>query len=112
MDDTEYGRIIAMNLKRLAYEHGKNQTQMARDLNVSKTTLSSWMSGYRVPRMKKIDMLAQYFNCKRTDIIEPYVPKPLESISAFERNMILAYRVAPDSIKDSVLILLGMKERE
>lgn len=110
MDDKETGRIIAINLKRLAYEHRKTQAEIARDLKISKTTLSSWMSGYRVPRMANIDMLCKYFGCKRTDIIEPYTPKPLESFTAFERNIILAYRDASPERKDSVLLLLGLKE--
>ena len=110
-NDTDYGKIIARNLKRLCFEHGKTQADVARDLKISKTTLSSWMSGYRVPRMSKVDMLASYFNCKRSDILEPYLPKPLEPVSAFEKNLVSAYRAAPESIKDSVLILLGMKER-
>lgn len=105
-----YANTIARNLKRLAYDHNKTQADMAKDLNINKQTLSSWMNGQRIPRMDKIDLLCKYFNCRRIDIIEPYIPKPLESFTAFEKNIILAYRNAPESMQDAVLVLLGMSK--
>lgn len=110
MTEKEYGRIIAKNLKRLAYEKGKTQADIARDLEISKTTLSSWMSGYRVPRMSKIDMLCQYFGVTRSELTEPMGMVPIDTLTAFERNIILAYRNATSDRKDSVLLLLGLKE--
>ena len=110
MDENEFGRIIAKNLKRLAYEKNKTQAEIARDLKINKTTLSSWMCGYRVPRMYNIDMLAKYFGVTRAEITEPYGIVQIESMSAFERNIILAYRNSKPDRKESVLLLLGLKE--
>lgn len=108
--DEAIAKIIAKNLKRLAYDHNKTQAEISRDLGISKQTLSTWMNGQRIPRMSKVDLLCHYFNCKRTDILDPYVPKPLESFSAFEKNLILAYRNAPESMQDAVIVLLGLKK--
>ena len=110
MDDNEYGRTVAKNLKRLAYEKGKTQADIARDLDISKTTLSSWMSGYRVPKMSKIDRLAKYFEVTRAELTEPHGMVPIDKVSAFERNIILAYRDASPDRKEAVLLLLGLKE--
>lgn len=110
MDENDYGRIIGKNIKRIAYEKGKTQADIARELNISKTTLSSWMSGYRTPRMQNIDMLAKYFGVTRSELTEPYGFVQLETLSAFERNIILAYRNATPDRKESVLLLLGLKE--
>ena len=74
MSEKEYARIIGANLKRIAYEHGKSQVQMSRELKINKATISSWMNGTRVPRMDKIDLLCSYFNVKRADIMEPQSP--------------------------------------
>lgn len=71
MSEKEYAKIIGANLRRIAYEHGKSQVQMSRELNINKATISSWMNGTRIPRMDKIDMLCNYFNVKRADIMEP-----------------------------------------
>ena len=70
MNEKYYGKIVGKNLKRIAYEHHKTQADIARDLKISKATVSSWMNGTRVPRMDKIDLLCHYFNCKRVDIME------------------------------------------
>ena len=72
MDNKEYGVIIAKNLRRIMYDAGKTQAEVARDLKISKATLSSWMNGTRIPRMPNIDMLCHYFNVNRTDIMEEY----------------------------------------
>jgi len=110
MDEINYGKVIAKNIKRLAYEKGKTQADISRDLKISKTTLSSWMSGYRTPRMYNIDMLAKYFGVTRSELTEPYGMVQLESMSAFERNIILAYRNATPDRKEAILLLLGLKE--
>ena len=70
MTELDYGRIIAKNLKRIFLEHDKTQAEVAKDLNISKTTISSWMNGTRIPRMNKIDLLCHYFNVSRADIME------------------------------------------
>ena len=67
---TEYGKVIARNLKKIAYEHNKSQADIARDLHLNQATVSSWMLGTRIPRMDKVDLLCNYFNCKRSDIME------------------------------------------
>ncbi|MGN8818592.1 helix-turn-helix transcriptional regulator [Oribacterium sp. HCP28S3_H8] len=70
MSDLEYGKIISKNLKRIFYEHQKTQADVAKDLHISKATISSWVNGTRVPRMDKIDLLCHYFNVTRQDIME------------------------------------------
>ena len=70
MDNKEYAKIIANNLRRIMYENNKTQAEVARALGISKATLSSWMNGTRIPRMNNIDMLCHYFNVKRADIME------------------------------------------
>jgi len=72
MDLKEYGKIISKNLKRIMYERNKTQADVARDLGISKATLSSWMVGTRIPRMNKIDLLCSYFNVRREDLMEDH----------------------------------------
>lgn len=111
IDEKEYSRIVAINLKRLAYNSGKTQKEIAKELGVNQSTLACWMNGIRTPKMPKIDMLAEYFGVTRNEIMMPNGMVPIESFSKLERDIILAYRESPASIKDSVLILLGLKER-
>lgn len=72
MTEQDYAKLVARNLRRIAYDNGKTQADIARDLNISKATISSWMNGTRVPRVNKIDLLCHYFNCKRSDIMQDH----------------------------------------
>ena len=75
MDNKEYAKVIANNLRRIMFDHNKTQADVSRDLQISKATLSSWMNGTRIPRMNNIDMLCHYFNVSRSDIMEEGVEK-------------------------------------
>lgn len=70
MENSEYAKIIANNLRRIMYENGKTQAEVSKALGISKATLSSWMNGTRIPRMPNIDLLCHYFNVSRSEIME------------------------------------------
>ncbi len=61
--------IIGDNVKYYLMLNNKTQKDLAKELNISKSVVSSWCTGVRIPRMDKIDMLAKYFNVTRADII-------------------------------------------
>lgn len=92
MNNKEYGKVIAKNLKRIAYEHGKTQSDIVRDLHINQGTVSSWMVGTRIPRMDKIDMLCNYFNVSRTEIMEEEPTNVMETITAEERELLRLFR--------------------
>lgn len=62
--------IIADNLKRHLKKKGITQTDLARDLNIPEMTVSNWIRAVTYPRPDKIQMLADYFHCKRSDLTE------------------------------------------
>jgi len=72
IEPKEYARIVANNLRRLAYEKGVEQKDIAEAIGVSRTIVSQWMNANRTPRMDKVDALCRYFGCTRMDIMEPY----------------------------------------
>ena len=74
----EHAKVISKNLKRLAYESGKTQVEIANDLKMNKSTLSCWMNGIRTPKMSSIDKLCRYFGVNRSDIMDEYVEQPKE----------------------------------
>lgn len=97
MSENEYAKIIAKNLKRIAYEHQKTQADIARDLRLNPGTVSSWMVGTRVPRMDKIDLLCNYFNCSRTEIMEEEPTSRRESVTDEEQELLHLFRkLAPE----------------
>lgn len=129
MSEQEYAKIISKNLRRIMYEHGKTQADVAKDLKISKATLSSWMNGTRIPRMPNIDMLCHYFNITRVELMEEhdevqktehdkeyYDPETLEMAQALYDDpelralMKAAMSVNKDSISSLTQLLYTMKE--
>lgn len=113
MTEQEYAKVIAKNLKRIAYESGKSQVEIAKDLGLNPATLSSWMTGTRTPKMSKIDMLCDYFKCKREDIMEVHSDNFdfvgwAKTVSKFDMILIKAYHDAPGSRQEAVRTLLGL----
>ena len=83
MTEKEYAKIVAQNLRRIAYEAGKTQVDIAKDLGINKATISAWMNGTRTPKMSKIDLLCAYFGVNRSDLMEPEqrpLPRPATRI--------------------------------
>lgn len=119
MTNEEYGKIIGKNLKRIMFEQDKRQTDVARDLGISPSTLSGWMNATRIPKMDKVDMLCQYFNCKRSDLMEPHeyytdpsAAKAAQSLYDSELRALLdaAKGCKPENIRKVTEILKALKE--
>lgn len=70
MAEDEYKRIFSENLKYYMELKGKNQIDIMNDLNISSSTVSNWCTGQKLPRMDKIQMLADYLGIKKSDLIE------------------------------------------
>ena len=92
MTDAEYRKLIARNLKRIAYDNHKTQSDIVRDLKLKQPTVSSWMNGTRMIQMPEIDMLCNYFNCSRAEIMEETPKIRRENISADEQRLIALFR--------------------
>ena len=58
------------NLNRLLQERGITQAELAAYMEVSNTTISNWVKGYKVPRMDKVDELCSFFKIKRSELLE------------------------------------------
>ncbi len=76
-------RIFADNLKRLMREHLEKQVDVARLLGVSKAAVSAYAKGEQMPRMDKLETLAQHYGVAIAALIEepgaPAAPDGRES---------------------------------
>lgn len=63
-------RIFAKNLNSIMEECDRTPSDIVNLLGVSKSTVSSWRNGEKMPRMDKIEALANYFWCLKSDLIE------------------------------------------
>lgn len=70
MDKQKLKEIMAKNIQKNLERIGKTQTEMARDLGFPEMTVSNWLTAKTYPRPDKIQMMADYFNIRRSDLIE------------------------------------------
>ena len=59
-DDEKYKKIFSKNLNYYMNLKGKTQTDIINDLDINKSAISSWCNGSRLPRMNKVELLANY----------------------------------------------------
>lgn len=78
MTDIEQKKIFAKNLLTLLEKNGKTQREVADSISVSPQTFNTWCQGIALPRMGKIQKLADYFNVDKTFLIDP---EPLSEAS-------------------------------
>lgn len=70
MADDEYKKIFSKNLRHYMNLNNKNQMDLINDLSLSSSTVSNWCTGLKLPRMDKVQMLADYFGILKSDLLE------------------------------------------
>lgn len=70
MSDEIYRKIFARNLSYYMNKNEKTQTDLINDLNLNKSAISTWVNATRMPRMDKVQLLADYFHINKSDLLE------------------------------------------
>ncbi len=70
MSDLGNKEIFAKNLNFYMTINKKDRNDIARDLNLPYTTVTSWCKGEFYPRIDKIQLLANYFDIQKSDLVE------------------------------------------
>lgn len=70
MSEDEQKRVFATNLCNILEERQKSQREIARALRVTPQAVNSWCLGLSLPRMGKIQKLADYLNVPKSRLIE------------------------------------------
>lgn len=81
--------IMARNLMRYVEKSGKTQKEIADFLNIAPSTFNAWVQAKKYPRIDKIEMMANYFGCLKSDLIEDKseLQKSNEAIAAIIARM-------------------------
>lgn len=66
----ENKEIFANNLNFYMEKKGVDRNTLCADLNLKYTTVRDWLKGITYPRIGKIELLANYFNINKSDLIE------------------------------------------
>ena len=71
MKDNKKEKIVfSNNLKMLVANSNLPQREIANRIKVSPQTFNTWTQGIAIPRMKKIQLLADFFNVEKSDLID------------------------------------------
>lgn len=68
-NEEEQRQIFRRNLMRYVSSSGKMQKEIADAIGVSQQTFNSWYRGIAMPRIGKIEKLANYFGCQKSDLL-------------------------------------------
>ena len=77
--------IFSNNLNRLVRDSGKTQKEIADKIGVSPQTFNTWCQGIAIPRMGKIQALADYFGVWKSDLLD----EPKDKADAVELDKYL-----------------------
>lgn len=100
--------IFAKNLIHYVNLCGKEQKEIAQVIGVAPSTFNEWMKGRKYPRIDKIEMLANYFKIKKSDLIEDKKTNTPEDIKLSEGEKVLIdlFRKLPDEAQKMYLEVL------
>lgn len=90
-------RLFAENLLRLMRANGETQADVARLLQVSKSTVSSYCAALQTPRMDKVEQLAVHYGVSRAELlgdptrVDGELGQLLRSLNAQGREELLRY---------------------
>lgn len=102
----ENKEIFANNLSFYMERKGVDRNTLCADLDLKYTTVRDWLKGITYPRIGKIELLANYFNINKSDLIENKNSTAQPSDSLLERITNTARKLNTDNKK----IVLRMSE--
>ena len=70
MSEYEQRIIFSNNLRRIMAERDLKQVEVAEAIGVSPQTFNTWMSGKAIPRMGKVQLLADYFGIPKSFLMD------------------------------------------
>lgn len=101
--------VFATNLKRLMQVKGKTRNDISNALGISYFTITDWVKGKKYPRMDKVELLANYFDIQKSELIEDQKnkPSPIElQLNEGEQKLIELFRQIPEEKKELALEMI------
>jgi transcriptional regulator with XRE-family HTH domain len=70
MSDIGNKEVFAKNLAKYVDASGKSRNEICSELGIAYSTFSEWICGRKYPRIDKIELLANYFGIRKSELIE------------------------------------------
>ena len=95
----ENKEIFANNLSFYMEQKGVDRNTLCADLDLKYTTVRDWLKGITYPRIGKIELLANYFNINKSDLIENKISTAQPSDSLLEEITNTARKLSVENKK-------------
>lgn len=82
-------KVMAENIRRYMESKGIDRKEFCQRLGFKYSTVTDWLNAEKYPRIDKIEMIANFFNISKADLVEPYEPTPAH----FPDTVTCSYRV-------------------
>ena len=92
MSDKRNKEIMARNIKRYMDMKGITNQQLCDTLDFKYTTFMDWIKGVTYPRIGKVEAMANYFGCEKSDLIEEKLTEEKEKDNDTLANIIVRMR--------------------
>lgn len=106
MTDEEQKIIFAKNLNYYVYTSGKQQKEIAEDLDFNTKTFNGWCKGLSLPTMGKVQKIADYFGIGKSDLLDDKIEysKINSSIKGVKINVLgrVAAGIPIEAIEDII----------
>lgn len=100
---------FAKNLSYYLSISGREQKEVAEEIGVATSTFNDWVKGKKYPRIDKIEMLANYFRIKKSDLIEDKKSTPEEqTLTEGEQLLLDLFRRVPADKQELVLQMISL----
>ena len=104
MDELSIREIFPKKLLYFMKLNGKMRNDLVRDLGFKYSTIRDWEKGLTVPRMDKVEMLANYFGCTPSDLLQEKekptgenTDEPFANLSEEARKFLVVFeKLTPD----------------
>ena len=98
--------VFSRNLQRYVSMSGDNQKVIAAAIGVSAGTFCDWMKGRAYPRMDKVQLLANYFGIKKSDLVED--AGEMELSESQEQQLLMLFNKIPNDKKENFLKMVQL----
>ena len=103
MKTLENKEIFSRNLSYYMNKYGITRNDLCEQLDLKYMTLSDWINGKTYPRIDKIELLANYFNINKSDLIEDKTETTKPTLTQSEQRLLNNYNSTTDKGKSRIM---------
>lgn len=100
---------LGARIRELRKQNGMEQKDLARFLNISPKTVSSWEVNRTQPKMEFISQMCEIFHCRKSDFLEEKQPDVVIETEDFDRVLLENYYQADELDRALVNRILGIE---